>query len=315
MRPIKRILVGLDLTDQDQILIKFASFISKSSPTQEIYFINLIKTLNIPDDVKKEFPDLIKNAVRERKRQLKKITADHLDIDEGIKVKYIVRSGPILNSFLNIIDNYEIDLVVVGRKPGTAGSGVITQRLARRSPVNLLIVPEGSEASIEGGGKIKKILVPADFSKHSSLALEYAIDIAKNTKTKREIQIYCQNVFSVPTGYHYTGKSYNEFAKVIENNARKNYEKFIKKINNHGINIKPVYTLNKSDNFVESINKFAHKIQADGIIFGAKGISASSALFIGSIAEKMIKLDSDIPLMIVRKKDEKARLIDYIRHF
>ncbi len=42
MKPIEKILVGLDLSEIDQTLIKFASFISSSTSASEITFINVI---------------------------------------------------------------------------------------------------------------------------------------------------------------------------------------------------------------------------------------------------------------------------------
>ena len=71
--------------------------------------------------------------------------------------------------------------------------------------------------------------------------------------------------------------------------------------------------IDKDDDLVENIYKLAVDVNADGIIFGAKGISSVSALFLGSIAEKMIKLDTKFPLMVVRRKGGNANIMDYIK--
>ena len=180
--------------------------------------------------------------------------------------------------------------------------------MARRAGIHLILIPEGSEKHLDENPK--KILVAADFSKHSSLAVEHAINIAYHSKA--EVKIFCLNVIAVPTGYHYSGKTYDEFADILKTHAERHYSQFIKKIDKRGISITPVYTLDKHDDFVKCIYKYALEIDANGIIFGAKGITAASAFFIGSIAEKMIKLDSQFPLMVVRRKGEKANLLDFI---
>ncbi len=134
------------------------------------------------------------------------------------------------------------------------------------------------------------------------------VDIVAN-----EVEIFCLNVISVPAGYHYSGKTYEEFASILKAHAENHYDQFIKSIDSREITITPVYALDKHDDLVKCIYKYALEINANGIIFGAKGISATSALFIGSIAEKLIKLDSQFPLWVVRRKGEKANFLDFIK--
>ena len=81
MKQIKNILVGLDLTDLNQTIIKFASFISRAPEVGSIYFGNVIRNLSIPKEVLEEFPDLIDHAIAERKQLMEKV------IDENLKVR------------------------------------------------------------------------------------------------------------------------------------------------------------------------------------------------------------------------------------
>jgi hypothetical protein len=69
------------------------------------------------------------------------------------------------------------------------------------------------------------VLVPVDFSKHSTLALEQAMELANN----EQAHITCVNVYSVPSGYSKTGKSYEEFAEIILNHSKKDFASFISK--------------------------------------------------------------------------------------
>jgi len=303
------------MSEIDPSVIKFASFISRSNPAQTFYFVNIIKNLHIPGDVKKEFPELVRTAIKERRKHIKSVVDANFTLVPGSQSKIIVKDGDPAKVVLKLIDQYKIDLAVVGRKPNEEHSGVTLHRLARRASCNLLIVPKGTDWVLDDQKQLKKLLVANDFSRHSELAMEHAINIVRNTDTKREIEIYCQHVYSVPTGYHYTGKTYEEFAEIIRKNAEKTYAKFIKKVDTKGIKIIPVYTLDKNENIAEDIYNLAVEIEADGIIFGARGISASSALFIGSFAEKMIKMDTTIPFLVVRKKGENQNILDFIRKF
>ncbi|MTI29562.1 universal stress protein, partial [Xanthovirga aplysinae] len=196
-----------------------------------------------------------------------------------------------------------VDLIVVGRKSELKGSGVTIHRLARRADCSILFVPENFQPQ-----KLTKILVPSDFSERSKNALARAINIAK----KNDATIICQNVYKVPVGYHYTGKSYEEFALIMENNARREYEKFISSIDSRGVPIQPNFSLDKNDNPSNAIYQMSEDTKAQLIVIGAKGQTATAAIFIGSTAERLVKHNFRQPLLMVRAKGKNVGLMDYI---
>lgn len=304
MYPIKRILVALDLTELDPLLIQFASFICRSAGAEKVYFVNILRNIYIPADVLKEFPDLIKNAVEERRQKIASLVKENFEPLEGIKMQYIVKDGQPAKRILQMTKDSDIDLVLAGKKRTLEGSGILVQRLARRAGCSLLIVPEGSPA------QIRKLLVPSDFSANSKLALDTALNIAH--RNAPDVQVVVQNVFAVPAGYHYTGKNYNDFAEIMKKHARRDYKKFIKTVDTRGVKVKEVYSLDKNDNKMSDIYDKALEIKADGIVMGAKGRTAATALFLGSIAERAIQMNDKFPLLIVRPKGQHAGFIDFI---
>jgi len=304
MYQIKKIIVCLDQSEMDKTLVKFATFIAKSNQSKKIYFTNIIRNLSIPKDVLSEFPNLIDNMVEERKSQMKQVVKENLDPDLNISTAFIVREGQLSKKILKLASEKSADLILVGKKTSINGSGVITQRLARRASCSLLIVPENSLP------KIKKILVPSDFSDYSKDALEEAIEITEKNDGKSEI--ICQNVFSVPSGYHFTGKSYEEFSEIMLMHAEVNYKKFIRKIDTKGHKIIPLYTRDEDDDPVVDIINKAQEIEANIIIIGAKGRTAATALFIGSLAERLIQINNKVPLLVTRPKGKNAGIIEYI---
>lgn len=305
MYPIKRVIVGLDLSEMDPTLIKFVSFVAKASSTEKIYFVNIIKDFNLPDDIKKEFPGLKEHAVKEREDKMRKMVDEYLDPELGIDFSIIIKNGQKAKKLLKLSKDKSVDMVIIGRKNELKGSGVLAQRLARRLECSLLIVPESSEP------KIEKLLVPIDFSGYSEIALEEAITIS--VKRGKNIEIICQNVYHVPAGYHYTGKSYEEFAAIMEENTRGDYNNFIKKIDTKGVKITPVYSLDSNDDPIEDIFEMAKNINADGLVIGVRGRTSTTALFLSSMAERLIQQSFQIPLLIVRPKGKNAGIIDYLR--
>jgi nucleotide-binding universal stress UspA family protein len=304
MYQIKKLIVCLDRSDLDETLVKFASFVASINQTEKVYFTNVIRNLNIPKEVLKEFPNLIENMVEERKAQMKSIVDANFDKNLDTQIALVVKEGQLSKKILKLAHDKSADMIIVGRKVTLPGTSVITQRLARRASCSLLIVPEGSVP------KVDKLLVPSDFSDYSKDAMEQAILISEKRGT--EVEIICQNVFTVPSGYHFTGKSYEEFTAIMQTHAEINYKKFIRKIDTKGVSITPIYTKDDDEDPVEDILKKALDIKADGIIIGAKGRTAATALFIGSLAERLIQLNDKLPLMVTRPKGKNAGLLDYI---
>ena len=304
MYQIKKLIVCLDQSDLDDTLVRFASIVSRVNQTKKIYFANVIRNLQIPNEVLDEFPNLIDNMVEERKQQMKEVVDKNFGKKDDIEFSYVVKEGQLSKKILKLAHEKSADMIIIGRKVNLPGTGVISQRLARRASCSLLIIPENAEP------KMDKLLVPSDFSDYSKDALEEAVLIVEKYGGKAEI--ICQNVFTVPSGYHFTGKSYEEFTSIMLMHAEINFKKFIRNIDTKNIKITPIYTQDDDDDPVEEIIAKAKEISADGIIIGAKGRTAATALFIGSMAERLIQLNESFPLLVTRPKGKNAGILDYI---
>lgn len=300
---IKKLIVCLDQTSLDKTLIQHAAFITRVNQTKKVYFVNVIKNLSVPKEVLEEFPNLVENMINERQGAMETMVKEYFGSTKGISLNFVVKEGSLSKKVLKLAEEKSADMIIIGRKIELPGTGVASLRLARRASCSLLIVPEGSLP------KITKILVPSDFSEYSKDALEEAIMIAER---HGNVEIVCQNVFTVPSGYHFTGKSYEEFTQIMQMHAEINYKKFIRKIDTKGIKISPIYTKDDDDDPVQEIVSKALEIGADGIIIGAKGRTAATALFIGSMAERLIQFNDSLPLLVTRPKGKNAGILDYI---
>lgn len=304
MYQIKKLIVCLDQTDLDDTLVRFSSFVSRVNQTKKIYFTNVIRNLQIPKEVLEEFPNLIDNMVEERKRQMKEVVDKNFGKREDVEFSYVVKEGQLSKKILKLAHEKSADMIIIGRKVTLPGTGVVSQRLARRASCSLLIIPEKAEP------KMDRLLVPSDFSDYSKDALEEAVLIVEKYGGKAEI--ICQNVFTVPSGYHFTGKSYEEFTSIMLMHAEINFKKFLRNIDTKNIKITPIYTQDDDDDPVEEIIAKAKEISADGIVIGVKGRTAATALFIGSMAERLIQLNESFPLLVTRPKGKNAGILDYI---
>lgn len=306
MYKYNKILVGLDNSDIDADLIKATSSICELSGSKKVFFVNILREMNLPDQILREFPDLLTKALEEREAELhEKVKANFKFTEVELVVKVLVDQGQVTKTLLKFASEEKTDLVVLGRKNEKKGGGILLSRMARRLACSLLIMPKGSQL------KMKKVLVPTDFSDYSRRALEKAAILVK--RAHNDATICIQNVYQVPVGYHYTGKSFKEFSEIMKAHAKTDYDKFIQTINPNGLKIEALYTLDKNDDVITEIYKTARKIKSDLIIIGAKGRTATASLLIGSKAEKLVQLDSEIPLLVVRPKGKIAGVMETIK--
>ncbi len=310
MYKFNKILVGLDNTPMDQDLIIAASDLCALSGSKEIFFVNVIKDFDLPEHLKKEFPNLVDQALEERKKEIEKIVEQHFTLPEradgNVKINILVEQGAVTKTLLKTAQKERVDLFVLGRKTHRE-VGILITRIARRATCSLLIIPKGKRANF------KTIFVPTDFSEYSKSAMEKAITLAK--RSQGESKIIVQNVYQVPTGYHYTGKTVKEFAQIMKDNAAKDCGYFLSTFKTKGLKIETIYNLDSKDDMTEVIVKEAKRHQADIIIFGAKGRTATAALFIGSKAETLVQQNENIPMLVIRPKGKGAGFLESIKEF
>ena len=304
MYPIKKMIVCLDQSPLDQTLIAFAGAIAKVNQVKKIYFTNVIKNFGLPKEMLEEFPDLIEKMVGERRTAMENTVHKYLDPQKGLEVSFVVKEGNLSKKILKLAEEKSVDLILLGKKATLVGTGVASQRMARRATCSLLLVPEDAKP------KFTRLLVPSDFSEHSKTALEEGIFWAKKQGLKTEL--FFQNVFTIPSGYYFTGKSLEEFTDQLKAHAATNFKKFIRKIDTKGIKITPIYTPDQDDNPIQEIVATALAQKADVILIGAKGNTASTALHIGSLAERLIQYNNRVPLLVSRPKGKNAGVLDYL---
>lgn len=304
MYKFNKILVGLDQSDMDFELIDAACKMCQLSGSEEVCFMNLIRDFHMPEEVLKEFPDLLDKAIKERKEAIRQAVEQQFSCPP-VKVSFVIKQGQATKEIMKYSQDHKVDLIILGRKNEKETGGIIINRVARRAGCSLLVLPKGHTVDFD------KILVPSDFSDYSKIAMEKAIEIAGAKDNKPEITV--QNVYQVPSGYHYTGKTFAEFGVVMEEHARKDFARFTANMNISDLNLNTVYTLDKNEDVIGYIYDEAKVQKSNLIIIGAKGRTATTALFIGSKAETLISIDTDIPLLVVRPKGKKAGLIEYLQ--
>ncbi|MEX2592990.1 MAG: universal stress protein [Anditalea sp.] len=297
MKNLKKVLVGLDLTLMDEILIKKTIDIVQLLEIEKVYFVHVAKDLTISEEVTKAYPDLpapVDEAIE------KKITNSviHAGFPEGVDFEVEAKEGNPLETILRWSKVKNVDILIMGRKHENKGSGSLAKRIAHKSPCSVLFFTEGI-----ANQKFANLMIPIDFSSYSLLSLEFAQEIVKEPKS-----IKCFHLYEVPSGYSKIGKSYEEFSEIMLNNAKEDYQEFIKKNNLPQFDCK--FILRKDDNKAESLIDIAAKEGINFIIIGSRGRTDSASMLVGSVAEKLIDINNGIPMLILKKKGETMHFLE-----
>ena len=299
MKYFSKAMIGLDLTEMDDILIKKTAALVKFLGIDKCYFIHVAKDLEIPQEILNQFPDLIAPTDESiEAMMLQKIKENNFPEDVDVEAFVEEGSHP-LDTFLRWAKLKDTDVIIMGRKESLEGSGSLADGVAKKAPCSILLIQEKRPVKLP-----KKILMLTDFSSHNHMFYEFGERIAGDLHA----ELIPLHLYEVPHGYSKTGKSFEEFSEIMKENAQKDYKKFASK--HKDSNLECVMLLRDGDNIGNQIVEYAKEIEADLILLGSRGRSASAAILLGSTAEKLIKANKVLPMLIFKKKGETMGFFD-----
>ncbi len=297
-------MVGLDLSEMDDTLIRYAAFLCTLIPIEKVYFIHVERSLDLPQEL---MQDLQRSGLPVDESLCQMLEAKVLPYFEQmpqVKAEVQVAEGDPLRTLLHWDKVKQIDVVLVGRKLRLRGSGVLSQKLLRTGKESVLFVPENAEPVM------RRIVVSIDFSEYSMMALDHVLHSVVNTPG---IEIICLHLYQVPTGYITLGIPHDEFEERMKGFAYEKFDRVLEQFPELGSRacLKLVKEESGSD-IGEQIVLEAKRARADMLAIGAKGKTAAALFVIGSVTEKILRYDSDIPLLVFKKEEEQLGLIDAI---
>ncbi|MEN8248569.1 MAG: universal stress protein [Bacteroidota bacterium] len=304
MYDFKRLLVCLDQSDMDKSLIKAAAEYATFGKADNIYFVTVVKSLQLPDQVKDKFPEYrtpvdekIEADMRESiSNEFQGVSCDfHFDVLEGDPTHQIIRWSQVK----------EIDLIILGKKQYHIGKGVVSRNIVNIVHCSALFVTANS--MIEP----KSVLLATDFSKASHLAYQKAVKIANIVKAS----LTCIHTYEIPTAFHATGSTYDEFGEIMKKYSSDEYEKFIGEEDTSVPETKADFLIDKHGNPDRIISGYASLHHFDLVVIGSKGRTALSSVLLGSVAAKMVESDMDIPILVIKTKEDNLKLVEAILQF
>lgn len=292
MKRFKHLLVGLNLSDQDKTVIQAAGKITQLSESEKVHFIHITERLAIPGEIAKEYPELAEPEGKRVESVMGESIGKYFTGAPGIDVTHEVLEGSQLDMLLQHIRLKNIDLVIVGRKSWEHTSGHIAEKVARKAPCSVLIIPEGRDLIVEN------ILVGSDFSPHSKEAMDIALAFAQGSASSK---IACLHVIE-----YSHDKSGNGFLDLLRKVVRKDFDNFLRQFNFRGSSMRSDIIV--EHNVAKAMREFCWRHKTDLIVVGSRGQTAAAAVLLGSVTENLIRM-TNTPLLAVKRKGETMNLL------
>ncbi len=294
---IRQTVVALGLNTADDTTLRFFSALAGYVPVNAAFFLHVQPRFDLLGALfEREAQSVVSNfdLHTDLVRQLEHNVYRHFAPQGPLRVEIDVREGNPLEEILRQSADLQADLLIAGKNSHGATHGILSGNLVRKSKCNTLIVPDQARS------RLKRILVPVDFSPYSVRALQTAAALAATAPESTEIVV--SHAYDLPSIMAYRiNKTEEELQTIIENDRRAALEDFLG-------NFAPQLSdrcrfeliRHQETSIPELIMDMASAQEADLIVMGAKGHSKVELLLMGSVTESLLQMNNTIPVWVVK---------------
>jgi nucleotide-binding universal stress UspA family protein len=298
MYELKRIIVSLDLTELDEEVVRYTSVMAEIMDADTIYFLHVAASLDLPDTLSEEYGAALAPVDETIKHETQTTVDKYFAGRDTTDIYVDVLEGKPTETVLKYAKRKEADLIVLGKPNQSVRPRLHLGKIAELSSCSVLFVPKGADIRLDEVG------VALDFSNQSYRALQQALRIAdEGNQRQPPVRVYGLHVYRVPNGFSKTGKSYEEFAQIMEENAQKEATKFFKEHKLTSDTCEMHYQLSRDRAVHDELQAFAEDKNLDMLLVGSQGRTAAASLLLGSVSEEMLHYENHIPLFVVKEKD------------
>lgn len=289
MKPITTLLVCLDLTDIDPLLIRYAAFVAPRLSIEKIFFIHVIQAYDLPENAGKKSQDIEKNLFE----VINQAIADQISQEEWAltEADVIIKTEDqdAANSILQAIADLDADMVIIGQKSGGDRKGHYGKKIMANAGCDTLFIPE--DATV----KAEKILCALDFSKESDAAFSRGLDFRKIFNAR----LVCYYLHDISKAYF--PASTQKSVDTAKKKANQAFRDLLARFNLSAETV-PCHIL-PADAKTDEGCRICDTAEDEGahmIIVGAKGDCANVTTLLGNIAESLRLQQTRKPVLIVK---------------
>jgi nucleotide-binding universal stress UspA family protein len=269
MFPFQRVVVGLDRSEADRDLVRYAAALAGGSGARSFDFIHAIDDAAVRP-----------GAATTHQQALEQITqavASWFESCSSVTKSCHVMHGDRVDRLLEFVATQAADLLLIGHRSGHLDRRSLSRRLAMNAPCSLWMAPRGSPP------RFARILAAIDFSPDSAAALDSAISLAESFGLSE-----CQ-VVHVRT----PSRSFSSEDKAVDAGL----QGFLDSRRNHRVTLRGV--VEKDDDVPKAIQRVAQRDGADLIVIGGRGANPSASILLGAEAEHLLR-ETSIPVLLAK---------------
>lgn len=292
---VRQMLAGLELNSADDAVLRYLDFFTASVAVKALRVLHVIPRLELfrglydPGTVQgADMLGLNKNVLEEVENRVRmhpfyKHTKVLSDLSEGDPLERMLDEAEVLNA----------DLLVIGQRTGAKDHGILAGNLVRKAKGNVLVVPESAAPQID------HIVVPIDFSPYSVKALEQAL--ALRNALNHPVKITCLNVYELPNLNIYLVEKIEDVRRMLVDDRMAAFRNFLSRYApGQSETIDTALIERDFESVATCVYGYAQREGASLILTGAKGHSQVERLLLGSVSESLLKLNDQIPVLVVR---------------
>lgn len=294
---INNALIALKLSRVDDAILNYLKFFSGQIPIKGAHFLHVLPPFDLFNALyERESQSIMSNFElnKDAIEQMKNETRGRIELVNTPHIEFEVREGDPLAELLTEANEIKPDLTIIGQQDSTSFHGILARNLARKINTNALIIPEKAKP------RLKRLLVPIDFSTYSIKALQIAVAIQKQLEEPAEI--VCLNVYEMPNlSVYRIQRTMEQFKDMVEKDRQEAFQNFTNTYAPDAPGLIDTVLIEKAyPGTARYLLDYAMENEIDMILMGAKGHSKVERLLIGSVTEKLLTLNNQIPTLIIR---------------
>jgi nucleotide-binding universal stress UspA family protein len=243
-----------DLSDASIGALHYARQLAQCFSSKMLVVHVIEATHSTPGQTKPHLADLMSSAEDELEAIVGALSSD------GIRCAMIVRAGGIRKTVMDLIDEREVDLLVIGTRgmghKDQEGLGSVAEKLLRAAPCPVLTVGHFVRQDAWENTHRRSVLLPTDFTEASRVALEYAERLTRHL-TGRLLLLHVDESYANPQ-HPKREEEFREFLKGVESHPG-NTECMVR----DGIPADTIIAVSK-DNWVDFIVMSVHGTDQEG---------------------------------------------------
>ena len=290
-----KVIIALGLYGKDDCLLDYVEFLNRQFDFNEITALHVLpkSTPVLEAETAQTITDY--RAQYDYEEQLEETLEEYISSRCGQVERCLVKFGNIEEEVLKTAEEENPQILFFGQRNNTVLHALSADKVVREAKTTLLSVPQGAQP------KIRKILVPVDFSEPSIEALKSAV--AFNNQLKNRAKITVLNVTGNEDEEGVPLRTYKGTMQKLREDSRRDFLKVIIKKNlpKELSKLKIKVISRGNDTPAETIVKYAERKSFDFVVMGAKGNSAFSSMLFGSTTEAVVKEIRKIPVMVIKE--------------